>query len=200
MLIRFRDGNNFPGPFDAFDDLFGRDFTSFFGRDLSEFFHRNPGMAMPAVNIQENENNFQIELAAPGLRKEDFKINVEHNMLTISAEQESRREEAPNQPQNQQAGNVSAGKKRGQEETSSGEAQSVAQAQPSTAMQAQGKQQMQRYTRREFSYSSFQRSFTLPETVDAEKISANYQNGILTVVVPKREKQQTRLSRNIEIS
>ena len=64
----------------------------------------------------------------------------------------------------------------------------------------QNNRQPQRYTRREFSYSSFQHLFTLPETVDADKISANYQNGLLVVTVPKREIQQTRLSRNIEIS
>ncbi len=67
-------------------------------------------------------------------------------------------------------------------------------------MQPQSNMQPSRYTWREFSYSSFQRSFTLPESVDADKISANYQNGILTVTVPKRDIQQSRLSRNIDIA
>lgn len=67
-------------------------------------------------------------------------------------------------------------------------------------MQPQSSGQPPRYTQREFSYSSFQRSFTLPEGVDLDKISANYQNGLLTITVPKREKQQSRLSQNIDIS
>ena len=92
MLIRFRDGSNFPSPFSMFDDFFGRDLSSFFGRDLSDYFNQNPSMAIPAVNVQRSDANFQIEVAAPGLRKEDFRINVEHNMLAISAQQETRNE------------------------------------------------------------------------------------------------------------
>jgi HSP20 family protein len=210
MLIRFRDGNNFPSPFNLFDDFFGRDLSSFFGRDLSDYFNQNPGMAMPAVNIQESDTNFQIEVAAPGLRKEDFRINVEHNMLTISAQQETRNESTPtgqSGPENQNASMVSVSGQTGDQVKQSeknkkgeskSEGQSMTQTQ-STSVQ-QGNRQPQRYTRREFSYSSFERSFTLPETVDPDKISANYQNGLLIVTVPKREKQQTRLSRNIEIS
>ena len=77
-------------PFNMFDDFFNRDLTSFFGRDVHELLQRNQGVAMPAVNIRETENNFQIELPAPGLRKEDFRISLENNTLTISARQETR--------------------------------------------------------------------------------------------------------------
>ena len=212
MLIRFRDGGGYPSPFNMFDDFFNRDLTSFFGRDVNEMLQRNQGIAMPAVNIRETENNFQIELAAPGLRKEDFRINLEHTMLTISAQQETRTEEGPSGQSQPQAGQgtanndittgPSAGGEQpqgmGQQGETSGQA--TAQGQPSNAMQTQGARQPARYTRREFSYSSFTRSFSLPETVNAENISASYQDGILTVTVPKRNQQQTRLSRNIDIS
>lgn len=57
-----------------FDDFFNSDLTSFFGRDMSELFNSNPGMVMPAVNVKETQEAFQIEVAAPGLRKEDFSL------------------------------------------------------------------------------------------------------------------------------
>lgn len=213
MLIRFRDGG-VPSPFNLFDDFFGRDLSSFFGRDMSEFFSRNPSAIMPAVNIRETENSFQIELAAPGLRKENFQVNVDHNVLTISAQQESRMEEAPmsqNPPQVQNttngsiAGQASGGSEGTTGQSTAGEPTSTAQesvgaqAQTAPAMQSSNQGQMQRYTRREFSYTSFQRSFSLPENVETDKIAASYQDGILTVTVPKRE-QPARLSRNVNIS
>jgi len=195
-----------PNPFSMFDDFFSRDLTSFFGRDIQDMLQRNQGVAMPAVNIGENEQQFQIEVAAPGLRKEDFRINVMHNILTISAQQENRFEEGPSSQQQPTASNSGQQASSNQAEKQSTEAtatqgsaapeQSVTQGQPSSAMQSQP----QRYTRREFSYTSFQRSFTLPESVNSEKISANYQNGILTVTVPKREEQRASLSRHIDIS
>ncbi|MDQ4138984.1 MAG: Hsp20 family protein, partial [Bacteroidota bacterium] len=73
-----------------FDDFFNNDLTSFFGRDMSDFFNRNQNMVMPAVNIKESQDNFQIELAAPGLRKEDFQLHLENNILTVSAQKETR--------------------------------------------------------------------------------------------------------------
>ena len=101
----------------------------------------------PAVNIAETENEFHIELAAPGLKKEDFKISLDKNVLSISADKK--------------AENVEEGKK---------------------------------ITKREYSYTSFTRSFTLPETVDHSKIEAEYTDGILKLNVAKREeaKIQTR--------
>jgi len=102
---------------------------------------------VPAVNIAETENEFHIELAAPGLKKEDFKINLEKNVLSVSAEKK--------------AENVEEGKK---------------------------------FNKREYNYTSFTRSFTLPETVDHSKIDAQYADGILKLIVAKREeaKFQTR--------
>src|SRR5690606_30001297 len=87
----------------------------------------------------EHEKNFEIELAAPGMKKEDFNITVENGVLTISSEKEEKKEETE-----------------------------------------------KNYTRKEFSYSSFTRSFTLPENVSEDEIKAHYENGILKLVVAKR--------------
>ena len=94
----------------------------------------------PAVNIAETENEFDIELAAPGLKKEDFKISIDKNVLTVSAEKKTE--------------NVEEGKK---------------------------------YSKREYSYNSFVRSFTLPETADQSKIDAQYIDGVLKLAVAKKE-------------
>lgn len=101
----------------------------------------------PAVNIAETENEFHIELAVPGLKKEDFKISVDKNVLSVSAEKK--------------AENVEEGKK---------------------------------YSKREYSYSSFARSFTLPEVADQANIGAEYTDGILKLNVAKKAeaKAQTR--------
>lgn len=107
---------------------------------------------VPAVNIKETDTNFGIELAAPGKKKEDFNIEIDHNVLTISSENKSEKEET------------------------------------------EGK-----YTRREFSYSSFRRAFTLPETVNTENINAIYENGVLNVSLPKREEALPKPKRVIEI-
>ena len=110
---------------------------------------------IPAVNIKETDTNFGIELAAPGKTKEDFNIEIDHNVLTISSEEKTEKEENDNQ----------------------------------------GK-----YTRREFSYSSFRRAFTLPESVNAESINATYENGVLHVTLPKREEALPKPKRLIEIA
>jgi len=102
---------------------------------------------VPAVNIAETETEFHIELAAPGLKKDDFKISLDKNVLSVSTEKK--------------AENVEEGKK---------------------------------FSKREYNYTSFTRSFTLPETVDHSKIDAEYADGILKLTVAKREeaKFQTR--------
>ncbi|MDZ7878862.1 MAG: Hsp20/alpha crystallin family protein [Saprospiraceae bacterium] len=97
----------------------------------------------PSVNVVETTDYFRLDIAAPGLAKEDFKINVEDNTLTISAEKKS--------------------------ET-----------------KAEGTN-----LRREFTYSSFKRSFTLPETTVATNIKGTYEAGILTLTLPKTEPQKT---------
>ena len=117
-------------------------FDDFFTKDLFDFDSQKSSATLPSVNVKESDNAFEIEFAAPGMKKENFKINLEGNQLEISAEDKS---------------DV-------QDTSSDG-----------------------RYTRREFNYSSFRRSFTLPETVDQENIEASYTDGILKVVVPKKE-------------
>ena len=95
---------------------------------------------VPAVNIIENENNYMISVAAPGLKKEDLKIDVEGNMLTISSEKEENKEE-----------------------------------------------KNEKFTRREYSFTSFSRSFALPEDVKQEDIDARYENGELNIMLPRKE-------------
>lgn len=107
---------------------------------------------VPAVNIKENEVNFELELAIPGYKKVDFKVEIDDNVLTISSEAKSEN-----------------GTKEGN------------------------------YTRREFSFSSFKRAFTLPETIDEAKINANYEDGILRFSLPKKEEALPKPKRFIEI-
>lgn len=95
---------------------------------------------VPAVNIAESKDDFNLSLAVPGMKKNDFKIDVNGNMLTISCEKKEEKEE---------------------------------------------KEEM--YSHKEYNYSSFSRSFTLPEDVNKEKIDAHYENGVLKLSLPKKE-------------
>jgi HSP20 family protein len=128
--------------------------NGFLGKDLFHEFN-TPAFSgsVPAVNVVENKEGFRIEVAAPGLQKTDFKLNLEKNQLTISAQKEVKDEESN-----------------------------------------------EKYTRREFKYSSFQRSFTLPNSVDGDKIEANYHEGILSIALPKREEAKEKPARTIEIA
>ncbi|MDP3462102.1 MAG: Hsp20/alpha crystallin family protein [Bacteroidales bacterium] len=119
------------------------------------FFMRNaePQGMVPSVNIRESEEGFMLDLAAPGLKKEDFKVNLDNNVLTISSEQKNENEE-----------------------------------------------KSEKYTRKEFFYSSFSRSFTLPKTIDLDKIKAGYNNGILSLSLPKREDAKVAVNREIAIA
>lgn len=106
----------------------------------------------PAANIIDNEKDFNIELAVPGMVKDDFSLNLEDDILTISVE---RKEEEVKEDRN--------------------------------------------FTRREFRYDEFSRSFSLPDIVDQEKIKADYQNGVLSVMLPKSEEAKVK-GREIKIS
>lgn len=135
-------------------DLFPTLFREFLDRDL--FDASNMGFndsTMPAVNIKEGKDDFTVEVAAPGMKKDDFKIELDNNILTISAETESKREES----------------KEGQ------------------------------YTRQEFSYQSFKRTFTLPNTIDEKDIKASYNEGILNIIMPKKEEAKEKPKRMITI-
>ena len=107
---------------------------------------------VPAVNIKELDSQFEIELAVPGMKKDDFEIEVEDGVLSISSIQE---EEQVNE---------------------------------------KGK-----FTRREFSYSSFRRSFTLPDSVNPTKIDATYKEGVLLVLLPKHKEAQPQPKKLIKI-
>jgi HSP20 family protein len=123
------------------------------GKDVfSDFFDDRTGISTPAVNIKEDKDDFKVEVAAPGLNKKDFKINLENNVLTVSCDMEENREEKD-----------------------------------------------ERYMRREFCYSSFCRSFALPDSVDSEKIKAEHKDGILSIVIPKREEAKVKPARLINI-
>ncbi len=142
MLPILRTRNSWPG---LVDELFNNDFFPKF----AEWENNN----LPAVNISENKDDYKIELAAPGLNKNDFKINLEDDVLTISSEKEENTEEKDEQ-----------------------------------------------VMRREFNYSKFSRSFTLPETVDVDKIKASFKDGVLKLVLPKMDEAKVKPAKEIKIS
>lgn len=109
-------------------------------------------MNVPAVNITENKGNYQVSLAVPGMKKDDFKIDIDGNMLTISSEQEDNKEEKD-----------------------------------------------KKFTRKEYSYSSFSRSFTLPDEVNREKIEAKYEEGVLKIYLPKKEEAKKPSAKHIAV-
>ncbi len=110
----------------------------------------------PLVNIKNNEEDYVVELAAPGMSKEDFTVELEHDVLTIQAEAKEENETT--------------------DETG-------------------------KYTRKEFSYQTFKRSFNLKnELVEEDKITATYKDGVLSVVLPKKEEAKEKPAKTIEIS
>lgn len=133
-----------------FNDFFSRDFLDWgLGNNSST------NTTIPAINLKETNDNFEVEVAAPGMTKKDFKIELNGNMLTISSEKQNEWQENENE----------------------------------------------KYTRREFSYQSFQRTFQLPkDVVDEDKIQAKYENGLLHLTIPKKEHAKQRPPRMIEIA
>src|ERR1700741_2905317 len=125
-LVKFNNKANnslLPGFNDVFESIFN-----------DTFFNDRMVSRVPAVNISESENNYHVELAAPGLKKEDFKLNLDRNQLSISVEQSADHED-----------------------------------------------KQKNYSKREYSYSSFVRSFTLPERADHAEIEARYVDGVLKI-------------------
>ena len=117
-------------------------FNDFFDNSWME----RPTYTAPAINVIETEKEYEVELAAPGLDKEDFRVHVDaDNNLHIEMEKKAETKE---------------GKKQG------------------------------RFLRREFSYEKFQQTLLLPDDVDAEKIEAKVEKGVLMVTIPKKEKIQ----------
>lgn len=133
-IAKYRPTASFVAPFNEL-------VNEFFGRDISQSLgHDDLKRSLPGVNILERPTEFELRMLAPGFSKEDLKIRLENEMLTISAERKT-----------------------------------------------ENLQEQERYTRREFSYSSFSRSFRLPETVQAEGIKADLVNGVLHVIIPKTQ-------------
>lgn len=133
-------------------ELFPAFFDDFF-KPWNEWMGMGRALTSPAVNIAENKNYFEVSVAAPGLKKGDFNIDVDDSMLTISCDKEEKKEEKED-----------------------------------------------RYTRKEYSYTSFTRSFTLPEDVIKDKIEATYEDGVLRIVLPKSEQaKKAALSKHITV-
>lgn len=127
---------------------------NFFGKDIFDLIGNNGNLgSLPGVNVIENKDEFRIEVAAPGMKKDHFNVNVDKNMLIISAEVENKAEN-----------------------------------------------ESESYTRREFSYNSFRRSFALPDSANTDKIKAKYIDGILNIVVPKKEEAKEKPAKRIDIS
>jgi HSP20 family protein len=148
-LVR-TNGNLFPAIPSLLNDFFTDDW---FDSSLANW--RSSGATLPAVNVKENNDEFSIEVAAPGMKRDDFKVELDNNVLTISSQQENNREEKDPE------GN---------------------------------------YTRREFSYQSFQRSFTLPQDkVEGENIAARYTDGILHITVPRKENAKVKPAKQITV-
>lgn len=145
-MTLLRTSNQYPSVFDRFfdNDLF----------DWSNRNYSNTNTTLPSVNIKESNDAFEVEVAAPGFNKNDFRIELNHDLLTISSEKEIENETKDDQV----------------------------------------------FSLREFSYQSFSRSFTLPNTADSEKIGARYENGILRIVIPKKEEARPKPARQIAIS
>jgi HSP20 family protein len=149
-LARLSDNRWFPTVPSMLDKFFEGDLM-----DWNTWNFAGTDSTLPAVNVMENDNEYKIEVAAPGLNKKDFNVNYDNGRLTISSEKKEEHEEKDGE----------------------------------------------KVTRREFSYQSFQRSFTVPETeVDAEKIDAKYTDGILRLTLPKREEVKPKPAKEIKIS
>ncbi len=128
------------------------DWNSLFDWNKKDFSF--PSMTLPAVNVKETKEDFVLEIAAPGMKKEDFKIELKDNILTVKSDFENEKIE----------------------------------------------KEGEKYTRKEFSYHSFQRSFNLnDQVVDDAKISAVYQDGILSLTLPKKEEVKEKPARSILI-
>lgn len=125
----------------------------FFSRDLFDWAGWSDNSTNPSVNIVETNEAFKVEMAAPGMKKEDFQLELDNDTLTIQAE-----------------------------------------------VSSENKEESEKFTRREFNYQSFRRSFYLPNTVEADQIHATYQEGILRLDIPKKEEAKRKPVKTIKIS
>jgi HSP20 family protein len=147
-LVKFNRKNEMP-VFNPFTNLF----DNFFEKEFPYAFRSGHSNTVPAVNVIENKDGFVLELAAPGLNKNDFRLKMDNNVLSITCQKENNKEENDS-----------------------------------------------KYSRKEFSYCSFERSFTLPNTINSENINALYENGVLKISIPKKEEAKEKPVREISIS
>lgn len=135
-LVRW---NNFDRRFPSVSDIFD-DFFRSPSNTLNE-------QSYPSINVKENDEEYNIEIGIPGIKKEDCNINIDAGQLTVSATSKSSHED-------------------------------------------DGKN----YSRREYNYQSFSRSFTLPNNVNEDRITAKHENGELSINIPKtgEEKEKTK--------
>lgn len=109
--------------------------------------------AVPPVNVVDKDGEFEVEIAVPGMKKEDFHVTCENGYLTIKAEKEEKREEKD-----------------------------------------------KNYTRREYNYNSFERSFSLPASVKSDQVKAKYEDGVLKISLPKTEEAKTKPKREVKVA
>jgi HSP20 family protein len=146
MTLVKRDVGYVPALANLFDDFFTRDLFNWPSNSST-------GTTIPKVNIYETDSEFHVEIAAPGMTRDDFKVELDYNMLTIASQKSYE--------------NVEDDKKN--------------------------------FQRREFSYQSFERSFNLPDSAEADKINAKYNDGILSLVIPKKEEAKRKPVKTIKI-
>lgn len=149
MLSIRKNENNIPALPGLFEDFLSREFFNWENSNFS-----STSTTVPSINIKETNENYEVEVAAPGLDKKDFNVSLDDNMLTISCTKSVSKED---------------------------------------------KGENENYTRREFSYQSFQRSFELPNVVDEDRINAHYDNGLLHLTIPKKEEAKQKEPKLIEI-
>jgi HSP20 family protein len=131
---------------DAMFPGFGQAFDNFLKMDY------NYGESTPSVNVTENEQAYNLEYLVPGFKKEEIKVALAQNVLTVNAEKKT-----------------------------------------------ESTEENKRYTRKEFSFSTFKRSFTLPENIDVEKMVAKHEHGILSITIPKKMEEKKENMKEIEI-
>lgn len=141
-LMRLNNERLFPS---LFNDFF-KPWNEWFDSDLMKT------MTVPSVNVSENDKEYKLTMAAPGLKKDDFKIDIDGDIITISAETKHEKEEKD-----------------------------------------------EKFSRKEYSYKKFSRTFTLPETVNADKIDAVYENGELKLMLPKKAEVKKTTAKNIAV-
>jgi len=130
-------------------------FDDFLTRDLFNWpSNSSTGTTIPKVNVYETESEFHVEMAAPGMTKNDFKVELDNNMLTISSHRAYEHED----------------------------------------------DDKKNFQRKEFSYQSFVRTFNLPDSAEADKIQAKYNEGILSLVIPKKEEAKRKPVKTIKIA